>query len=216
MTQEVKNNNNLVGIFEYSSCNISSLKNAFNILKIKPQISKNFEDLLNCKKIIIPGVGNMKSINKEEIQKTSDLIEKFLQNDGILYGICLGLQMLFDYSEEGQCKTFGKLKGKSIFIKKKFSINLNVQFQKLFFEKKNLNNMVIKKLFEGIDPNEKFYFLHKYYCEANDDEIVQLNSAVNYLRMPSMFVKNKIIGTQFHPELSKQAGIKFLNNFLNL
>ena len=211
----MQNNNQLIGIFEYSSCNISSLKNAFNILKVKPQISKNFEDLLKCKKIIIPGVGNMKSVSKEELKKTSISIQKFLQNDGMLYGICLGLQMLFDYSEEGQCKTLGKLKGKSIFIKKKFSIDLNVQFQKLFFDKK-VNNTIIKKLFEGIDPDERFYFLHKYYCESDDDEIVQLNSAVNYLRMPSMFVKNKIIGTQFHPELSKQAGIKFLRNFLNL
>ncbi len=209
------NNNNLVGIFEYSSCNISSLKNALNILDVKPQISKNFEDLLKCKKIIIPGVGNMKSISKEEFKKTSKSVQKFLDNGGMLFGICLGLQMLFDYSEEGKCKTLGKLKGKSIFIKKKFSIDLNVQFQKLFFDKK-INNAVINKLFEGIDPNEKFYFLHKFYCEPDDENIIKLNSAVNYLRMPSMFVKKNIIGTQFHPELSKQAGIKFLKNFLNL
>ncbi len=211
----MKNSESLIGIFEYSSCNISSLKNAFNILKVEPKISKNFDDLLECKKIIIPGVGNMKSVSKEELEKTSKSVQKFLENDGILYGICLGLQMLFDYSEEGKCKTLGKLKGKSIFIKKKFSIDLNVQFQKLFFDQK-INNVIVKKLFEGIDPNEKFYFLHKYYCEPNDDEIIQIKSSVNYLRMPSMFIKNKIIGTQFHPELSKQAGIKFLNNFLNL
>ena len=133
----MKNNKNSVGIFEYSSCNISSLINAFDILKVKPKISKNFEDLLKCKKIIIPGVGNMKSISKDELEKTSTFVQKFLENDGILYGICLGLQMLFDYSEEGECKTLGKIKGKSVYLKHKYSINLNVQFQKLFFEKKN-------------------------------------------------------------------------------
>ena len=211
----MKKNISPIGIFEYSSCNISSLKNAFNILKVEPKISKNFDDLLKCKKIIIPGVGNMKSVTKEELKKTSISVKKFLENDGILYGICLGLQMLFDYSEEGKCKTLGQLKGKSVFIKNKYSIDLNVQFQKLFFDK-NVNNIILQKLFEGIDPNEKFYFLHKYYCEPEDDKILQINSTVNFLRMPSMFIKNKIIGTQFHPELSKQAGIKFLNNFLNL
>ena len=211
----MKNNKNSVGIFEYSSCNISSLINAFDILKVKPKISKNFEDLLKCKKIIIPGVGNMKSISKDELEKTSTFVQKFLENDGILYGICLGLQMLFDYSEEGECKTLGKIKGKSVYLKHKYSINLNVQFQKLFFEKKT-NNSIVKKLFEGVDQNEKFYFLHKYYCEADDREIDQIYSTVNYLRMPSMFIKNNIIGTQFHPELSKETGIKFLRNFLNL
>ena len=209
-------NNNTIGIFEYSSCNISSLMNAFSMLKVSPKISKNFEDLLECKKIIIPGVGNMKSISKDELEKTSASVQKFLENDGMLYGICLGLQMLLDYSEEGECKTLGKIKGKSVCLKNKYSINLNVQFQKLVFEEKQSNNVIFKKLFEGIDQNESFYFLHKYYCETDDSEILQINSKVNYLNMPSMIIKNKIIGTQFHPELSKTAGIKFLRNFLSL
>ena len=107
----------------------SSLMNAFSMLKVSPKISKNFEDLLECKKIIIPGVGNMKSISKDELEKTSASVQKFLENDGMLYGICLGLQMLLDYSEEGECKTLGKIKGKSVCLKNKYSINLNVQFQ---------------------------------------------------------------------------------------
>ena len=200
----MKINNSSIGIFEYSSCNISSLKNALNILNAKPKISKNFEDLFNCRKIIIPGVGNMKSISKDELKKTAGSVQKYLENDGIIYGICLGLHMLFDYSEEGECKTLGKFKGKSVSIKKKYNINLNVQFQKLFFNEKK-NNAIVKKLFEDVDSNEKFYFLHKYYCEPDDDEIIQINSVVSNLKIPSMFIKDNIIGTQFHPELSKEA-----------
>tara|TARA_Y100000590_G_C15641604_1_gene985165 strand:+ start:403 stop:1044 length:642 start_codon:yes stop_codon:yes gene_type:complete len=211
----MQNNNILIGIFEYSSCNISSIKNAFSILKIKTLVSKDFKDLLNCKKIIIPGVGNMKSVSKDELKKTSNKIQIFLDNGGIVYGICLGLQMLFDYSEEGKLKTLGQLRGKSISLKDNFGINLNVQFQRLIFNEK-INNPLIKKLFEGIKPDEKFYFLHKYYCEPNDPSITKIDSKVNHLLMPSMFVKNNIIGTQFHPELSKEVGLKFLENFSNL
>ena len=211
----MQNNDKSIGIFEYSSCNISSLKNEFNILKIKPLVSKNFGDLLNCKKIIIPGVGNMKSVSRDELKKTSDKLKIFIDNGGIIYGICLGLQMLFDYSEEGELKTLGLVKGKSISIKDNYGINLNVQFQKLIFNNKK-NNPVIKKLFEDIKADEKFYFLHKYYCEPHDPSVIKIYSNVNHLLMPSMFVKKNIIGTQFHPELSKEVGIKFLKNFLNL
>ena len=172
--------------------NISSLKNALNILNVNPRFQKNFEELLKCKKIKIIGVGNMKSISKDELEKTSTFVQKFLENDGILYGICLGLQMLFDYSEEGECKTLGKIKGKSVCLKNKYSINLNVQFQKLVFEEKQSNNVIFKKLFEDIDQNESFYFLHKYYCETDDSEILQINSKVNYLNMPSMIIKIKL------------------------
>ena len=210
----MKINNSSIGIFEYSSCNISSLKNALNILNAKPKISKNFEDLFNCRKIIIPGVGNMKSISKDELKKTTGSVQKYLENDGIIYGICLGLHMLFDYSEEGECKTLGKFKGKSVSIKKKYNINLNVQFQKLFFNEKK-NNAIVKKLFEDVDSNEKVYFYTNIIYEPDDDEIIQINSAVSNLKIPSMFIKDNIIGTQFHPELSK-AGIKFLRIFINL
>ena len=152
----------------------------------------------------------MKSISKDELKKTAGSVQKYLENDGIIYGICLGLHMLFDYSEEGECKTLGKFKGKSVSIKK-YNINLNVQFQKLFFNEKN--NAIVKKLFEDVDSNEKFYFLHKYYCELDDDEIIQINSAVSNLKIPSMFIKDNIIGAQFHPELSKRSWNKIFKKF---
>lgn len=204
---------NTIGIYKYRSCNIESLKNALNIIESKYQISENFADLSKFNKIIIPGVGNMKNIRQDEIKDLSKEIFSYCENGGLIYGICLGLQMLFDYSEESEMKTLGLVKGNSISVEKKFSIKLNVNFNKLNFEKKHYKNDMINSLFKDIDKNSNFYFLHSYYCDSSDQDCIIINSSVKNILMPSMFVKKNILGTQFHPELSKNNGLKFLKNF---
>tara|TARA_B110000003_G_C16654500_1_gene535850 strand:+ start:13356 stop:13997 length:642 start_codon:yes stop_codon:yes gene_type:complete len=207
---------NTIGIYKYRSCNIESLKNALNIIESSYQVSENFNDLSKFTKIIIPGVGNMKNIHQDEIKDLSKEIFSYCQNGGLIYGICLGLQMLFDYSEESEMKTLGLLKGNTISVRKKFEINLNVNFNNLNFEKKHYENHMINSLFKDIDKDSNFYFLHSYYCDCSDQDCIIINSSVKNSLMPSMFVKKNILGTQFHPELSKTVGIKFLKNFSNL
>ena len=206
-------NKSAIGIYRYRSCNIESLKNALNITEINYKISENFDDLIKFNKIIIPGVGNMTNISQEEIKNLSKNIFSYSQNGGLIYGICLGLQMLFDYSEESGMKTLGLLRGNTISIEKKFEIKLNVNFNKLNFNKDHFNNNTINSLFQDIDKTSNFYFLHSYYCDSHDKDCVIINSKVKNNLMPSMFIKKNIIGTQFHPELSKSAGLRFLKNF---
>lgn len=210
------NDKNTIGIYKYRSCNIESLKNALNIIGSKYQISENFTDLNKFNKIIIPGVGNMKNIRQDEIKDLSKAVFSYCESGGLIYGICLGLQMLFDYSEESKMKTLGLLKGNTISIEEKFKIRLNVSFNKLNFEKKYYENNMINRLFENLNEDSNFYFLHSYYCDSNDLDCIIINSFVQNNLMPSMFVKKNIIGTQFHPELSKNNGLKFLKNFSNL
>jgi len=205
-----------VGIYKYKSCNLFSLTNALDLISEKYFVSEDFSELTHLKKIILPGIGNMTSFNKSNSKEiTSKKIKTYTENGGMVYGICLGLQLLLDFSEEANANTLGVIKGKSILLKKEFDINLNVGFHKLDFTNKKLKNNLIKNLFKEIDENARFYFLHKYYCKIEDKGIQTINAKISGKSLPSLLMKENILGTQFHPELSKKNGLKFLSNFCN-
>ena len=207
---------NSVGIYKYKSSNVRSLINALDLVSEKYYISENFSELLNIDRVIIPGIGNMKGFQSENSIKTiSKEIRKYIDNGGLVYGICLGLQLLVDFNEEANIKTLGIINGQTIDIKKEFKINLNVGFNNLVIKKDHFNSNLLKELFNDIDIDAKFYFLHKYYCKVNDEKIRIISTKLNGKYLPSLFIKDNILGTQFHPELSKKNGLKFLKNFCN-
>jgi imidazole glycerol-phosphate synthase subunit HisH len=204
----------IVGILKYGSCNINSLVNALNIISVKYEISENIDNLKKYKKIILPGVGNMKVLTKTLIESLSLGISNYLKNGGIVYGICLGLQMLLDYSAESKVSTFGIIKGKTEPVEKLIGKNLNVNFNKLVFKKTKFENEIISKLYEGLSRDSEFYFLHSFFCQTEDENATVINSEIKKIEIPSLIIKNhNIIGSQFHPELSKEKGLKFLKNF---
>jgi glutamine amidotransferase len=166
-------------------------------------------------KYILPGVGSFDSGIKNLIKSGwhSFLKEKLYEGNISLLGICLGMQLLFSKSEEGSMEGLGFIKGSV----KKFNIFKNSQnnlkipiigWKEIFFLKKD-------KLFEGLENNSKFYFVHSYYCEPENINaiIATANHGVNF----SSIVKlNNIYGVQFHPEKSHKYGMKLLNNFSKL
>lgn len=205
-----------IGVFKYKSCNAKSLTNALDAIEANYLVSENFDKISKLKKIILPGVGNMKNLKDSgTIEQYKSSIAKYLEDGGIIYGICLGLQILFEFSEEANCKTLNILKGSTKSIKKNFGINLNVGFYKLIFNNEISNNQSIKKLFSGITDEAKFYFLHSFYCDIEDTKLTKINSIINKKKLPCFFQKGNIIGTQFHPELSRNEGLIFLKNFCN-
>ena len=211
------NNSNVIGILKYGSCNVSSLVNALTMTSIKFEVSENVDDLKKYNKIILPGVGNMKVLSELRIKDLSSSLLDYLSKGGILYGICLGLQMLFDYSEESKINTFGIIKGKTSSLDKLIKKNLNVNFNKLVFDDKHLENKVLNKLMQGLSKESKFYYLHSYFCETKDQDTIVINSEINTIKIPSLILKNNnIIGSQFHPELSKNDGLRFIKNFTEL
>ena len=96
----IKIKKNQIGIYKYSSCNTSSIVNALNMIEADYILSEKFSDINQLDKIILPGVGNMKNINKAYINKMKLEINQFIANGGTIFGICLGLQILFDHSME--------------------------------------------------------------------------------------------------------------------
>ncbi len=205
-----------IGIFKYSSCNTSSIINALKMLRVKYILSEKFDEIKHLSKIILPGVGNMKNIPQPYLEKMKIDIEEYLNNGGMIYGICLGLQILFDESVESNNKALGIIKGNVLPVEKDFKIGLSVGFHKIELSENVKTNLLFSKLFKDVEKDERFYFLHKYYCKSMDQNADLLNIKINNRIMPVAFQKGNVIGTQFHPELSKKAGLKVLRNFIGI
>ena len=149
----------IVGVYKYSSCNVNSLVNALEMISVNYKVSSNFSEISNCYKIILPGVGNMKNISKENIRYMSKEVKNYILEGGFIYGICLGCQLLFESSDEAERETLGILKGKVEDISHNYKLKLNVGYKNLNFEDSSLQDKKILKYFQGIDSNTKFYFL---------------------------------------------------------
>ena len=203
---------NKIGVYHYNSCNSLSLVSALKKVSIQFEISGDLNKLTNFKKIIIPGIGNMSNFfnNNDNIEEYRKKIRDYLLKGGIVYGICLGMQVFLQKSEEGNSETLNLINGNSVALAKEFDLGMNVGFKKIQFDsKKN----IFQNLFEGVSNNAKFYFLHKYHCLIEDKTVMKLYSDFEKKRIVSAIYKNNILGTQFHPELSGNDGLKFLKNF---
>ena len=210
------NKKKLIGIIDYQAGNISSLKNSIIKIGYNPVLIKKSEEIKNFSKIILPGVGSFElAINNLKANKIDIALDIFRKNkNNKLLGICLGMQLLFDNSEEtnvSKKKISGLrfLKGDvSIFSKKKRVMNIgwnNIDSEKKF------------TLTKGIKNEDKiFYFVHGYYCKSRTKSNLCSLTKFNKINFVSAVENNNIFGVQFHPEKSLKAGLMLLNNFCKL
>ncbi|MFP4000588.1 MAG: imidazole glycerol phosphate synthase subunit HisH [Thermoplasmata archaeon] len=158
-------------------------------------------------KIVLPGVGNFGSVS-EEIESLRDVIVEGVEEGKPILGICLGMHLLFEDSDEGRGNGLGILKGEVRRFREKRTPHIG-------WNTVNFNER--SKLFEGIGENEYFYFAHSYRAYPEDEGIVvgRTERAVGGSdeTFPSIVQKDNFYGTQFHPEKSGIAGRKLLNNF---
>jgi len=199
----------MIGVVDAKSGNIGSIVNALNFLKINHSIIKNKNDIKKFKKIILPGVGAFKNLKKNLIDLDFyDYIDEFLNNDeNFFLGICVGMQILLENgTEDGYERGFGIFPGKVInFNEIKKVKTPNINWLKLNVAK---NSYLLSNYSE-----ERFYFLHSYFCQLKDEE--HTISSANYrdINFPSIINKNNIFGIQFHPEKSNKQGLNILKNF---
>jgi glutamine amidotransferase len=202
-----------IGVVNYGMGNIASVCNAVNFIGFETSVINSPNELETCDKIILPGVGAfplaMKNLN--ELQFIEKLNETVLIKKVPTIGLCLGMQLLFDYSEEhGINKGLGWVKGAVKDLKKE--INLTVPHM-------GWNRLEISKesnLLSGIAEDElDYYFVHSFYCkcENNSDVIATVEYGV---KMDVMIQKDNIFGCQFHPEKSQKSGLELLKNFCKL
>lgn len=196
----------MIVIIDYGLGNLASVKNALDKINIPSIISNDPTIIRNSKGIILPGVGaapdGMKNLKAKGLDK---LIKEEVMKGKPFLGICLGMQLLFDFSEEGNTKCLGIIPGRV----KLFNVNLKVP-------QIGWNNVLGKgELFKDIPNNSYFYFVHSYYCNPADPSII--SGETNYgIAFCSMLQDKNIYATQFHPEKSGDAGLKLLKNFIDI
>ncbi len=200
----------MIGIIDYGAGNLNSVEKAFLYLGYDAKISNNKNFLSNCDKIVLPGVGSfgecMQLIRNagfdEFIYDTVNKSVPFL-------GICLGMQLLFDRSEEGgDIEGLGILKGKIVRLP-----DTGLKIPQIGWNKIRKTNRQ-SRILNGID-NEYFYFVHSYYLEADSEDDVC--AKCEYGKEISIACeKGNIFATQFHPEKSSDAGLKLLKNFCEI
>ena len=196
-----------IHIIDYDAGNIESIRNALRKIGCEPVTTNNPKDLFKAKAIIFPGQGSfpaaMKKLNKNGIDKA--LIE-LINNKIPFIGICLGLQLMFTKSEEGECKGLDLFKGTVPKIPDSVKVP-HIGWNNVSFNKSH-------PIFNGIPDNSYFYFLHSYY--VNPDNLDNIIAQTNYgLEFCSAYAYENYVGLQFHPERSGDYGLKIYQNFIN-
>ena len=201
----------MIAIIDYGAGNLQSVKKALDFIGAESVITDNIETINACDKILLPGVGSFGDAMDSMTQK--DLVDTVKQNamsGKPFLGICLGLQLLFEESEESPgVKGLGIFKGKI----KKFSPDMGLKIPHIGW-----NSLEIKQkdtLFKGIPENSYVYFVHSYYLHAEDEN--EIATVTNYgIDFHSAVGKNNIFATQFHPEKSGDVGLQILRNFASM
>ena len=189
-------------IVNYGAGNIKSIQFAFQRLGVEAILSDNPEEIKNADKVIFPGVGEASSAMKKLRESGLDKLIPQLKQP--VLGICLGMQLMCNHTEEGNTK------GLSIFDVniKRFSNDVKVP-QMGWNTIKNLKS----NLFKGINNNDYMYLVHSYYAESCNEAIATSNYDLEYA---SALEKDNFYGVQFHPEKSGKSGELLLKNFLKL
>ncbi len=204
----------MIGIIDYGLGNISAFANIFKQLNIPFKQVKNLDDFDSVTKLILPGVGAfdyaMKLLNDSGMR---DKLDDLVLNERIpVLGVCVGMQIMADLSEEGVLPGLGWVSGS---VRK---IDISKLNHKPTIPHMGWNQVHPKKdldIFSGIDYQQGFYFLHSYYfCANTEDDIL---AVANYSGDFSCAIhKGNIYGFQFHPEKSLSNGVTLLKNFANL
>lgn len=189
-------------IIDYGAGNIQSIQFAIKRLGFEAFLSKNPIEIQQADKVIFPGVGEASSAMKMLVESGLDQLIPTLKQP--VLGICLGMQLMCKYSEEGNTMGLG------IFDANVIQFSTAVKVPQMGW---NMISNLKSKLFENINENEFMYLVHSYYVPNSDLAIANTNYDVNYA---SALLKDNFYGVQFHPEKSGKWGEKILNNFLNL
>lgn len=199
----------MIAIIDYDAGNIKSVEKALQFLGEEACITREPEKILTADKVILPGVGSfgdaMEKLHKYELVP---VIKEVTGRKTPFLGICLGLQLLFESSEESPgVEGLGLLKGKIVRIPEVNGQKVpHMGWNSLKFPKQG-------RLFEGISEDSYVYFVHSYYLKAEEDIVT---ATTEYgITIHASVEKDNIFACQFHPEKSSDTGLRILKNFIH-
>ncbi|MBE6349225.1 MAG: imidazole glycerol phosphate synthase subunit HisH [Spirochaetaceae bacterium] len=210
----------MIGIVDYNAGNIKSVERALEQLQIPYLVSKNPKDLAKVSKVIFPGVGEAKyAMEQLSLSGFDSFLKDWTQANKPLLGICLGSQIIFDYSEEGDVKCLGLIPGKI----KHFSSLLPNTEQHIKIPHMGWNSVEFtsnqneqeQNIFSHIPQNSDFYFVHSYVIQPEDSSVIT-GIAQYGIQVPASIHYNSIYAMQFHPEKSGLCGLQILKNFAKM
>ena len=201
----------MIAMIDYDAGNIKSVEKALLLLGQEVEVTGDPERILKAEKVILPGVGafgdameNLKRAGLDEaIRRVAAKGTPFL-------GICLGLQLLFERSDEAPgAEGLGLLEGEILKIPDQEGLKIpHMGWNSLHLEHGG-------RLFRGIEEQSYVYFVHSYYLKAKDESIVKASTEYS-THIHASVEKDNIFGGQFHPEKSSEVGLRILKNFVEL
>lgn len=198
-----------VAIIDYGVGNLRSVEKAFAASGCHAIVSGEPELLRQAKRLVLPGVGAfaacMRALREHDLE---NLVHERVGEGVPLLGVCVGMQMLFEASEEfGTHEGLGLLPGRV----RRFDERLHVPQTGW----NQVHQRADNPLFDGVANDSFFYFVHSYYCDAADEDSIagETEYGITY---PSVVARGNIAGVQFHPEKSQSAGLRVLRNFAEM
>lgn len=201
----------MIAIIDYDAGNLKSVEKALLSLGQETVVTRDREELLSADKVILPGVGNFgDAMQKLRTYGLEPVIRELVKRRIPFLGICLGLQLLFEESEEAPgVPGLGILKGKILRIPEGAGLKIpHIGWNSLKLENQG-------RLFEGLSDEPYVYFVHSYYLKAEDEAIVKAVTEYG-TRIHASVEQDNVFACQFHPEKSSGTGLRILENFSKL
>ena len=202
---------NMIAIIDYDAGNIKSVEKALNLLGQQVVVTRDKDIILSADKVILPGVGAFgDAMEKIRQYGLEEVIHQIVERKTPFLGICLGLQLMFERSDETPgVEGLGILKGEILRIPEKEGLKIpHMGWNSLAFPREG-------RLFKNLPEESYVYFVHSYYLKAEEEGIVTATTDYS-VEIHASVEKDNIFACQFHPEKSSDVGLQILKNFVEL